>query len=70
LLLGATGNGGVGLVDNASGFANISSQTSGTTITGSVTYNYTAVPEPSDLTLLGAGAIGLLGYAWRRRAKA
>ncbi|MGD0898640.1 MAG: PEP-CTERM sorting domain-containing protein [Thermoguttaceae bacterium] len=26
-----------------------------------------AVPEPSTLALLGAGAISLLGYGWRRR---
>ncbi len=27
----------------------------------------TPMPEPSTLDLLAAGAIGLLGYAWRRR---
>ena len=26
-----------------------------------------AVPEPSTLAILVAGALGLLGYAWRRR---
>jgi hypothetical protein len=35
-------------------------------LTGSVTYNYTAVPEPSTFALLGAGIIGLI-YGWRRR---
>jgi probable HAF family extracellular repeat protein len=27
----------------------------------------TPTPEPSTVALLGAGAVGLLGYAWRRR---
>jgi hypothetical protein len=26
-----------------------------------------AVPEPSTLALIAIGALGLLGYAWRRR---
>ena len=30
----------------------------------------TAVPEPSTVVLLGMGAVSLLAYAWRRRAKA
>lgn len=28
-----------------------------------------AVPEPCGLTLLGLGALGVLGYGWRRRRK-
>jgi hypothetical protein len=30
----------------------------------------TAAPEPASLTLLTAGALGLVGYGWRRRRRA
>ena len=36
-------------------------------LTGSVTYRYAAVPEPSTLALLGVCGFGLLAAAWRRR---
>ncbi len=46
------------------------SQVTDAQLTGTVTYNYT-VPEPSRfVALLGLGAVGLVGYGWRRRAKA
>ncbi len=50
-------------------YASVSLTTGGIpsfTITGEAV----ATPEPSTLALLAAGAIGLIGYAWRRRRPA
>lgn len=35
----------------------------------SATISIPSVPEPSTLALLGAGAIGLIGYRWRRKPR-
>jgi hypothetical protein len=37
------------------------------TYSGSSGYLYAIVPEPTTLSLVGIGAIGLVGYAWRRQ---
>ena len=49
------------------GQGNVIPETSITGATGTITVFGTAVPEPSTLTLLGIGTLGLLVYAGRRR---
>lgn len=45
----------------------LASQVTYAELTGSVTYTYTPVPEPSTIVLLGIGAFGLVCYARRCR---
>ena len=70
-----TGLGNIVLPTSTQTYTNIS-YTSGNVSTtnvtyagtaGQVTYTFTPVPEPSTFALLGAGAIGLLGWGWRKR---
>jgi LPXTG-motif cell wall-anchored protein len=35
-----------------------------------VTHETNVVPETASPTLLGIGAVGLIGYGWRRRKRA
>jgi hypothetical protein len=44
-------------------------QTSVGGIAGTLTYTFTT-PEPASLTLFGISALGVLGYAWRKRKRA
>jgi hypothetical protein len=36
---------------------------------GRVSFTATLIPEPSSMALLAVGAIGLIGYCWRRRRR-
>jgi len=38
-----------------------------TTYLDSPSYNVAPIPEPSTITLMAAGLVGLLAYAWRKR---
>jgi hypothetical protein len=42
----------------------------GNGLSGVLTYTFTApTPEPASLTLFGLGAVGLIGYGWRKRKR-
>jgi hypothetical protein len=82
ILRAVPGLANISLTNPPSGPLSVTGDTNGTTynttegsiaLTGVGTITYalqpaaTAVPEPSSLTLLSLGALGLAGYGWRRR---
>lgn len=54
---------------NTVNWSNWNTNTNNWTGTIVITGEVAGVPEPASLTMLGLGAIGLAGYAWRRRQK-
>ncbi len=73
-----TGNGTITLTGSTStttgivysGGVTYASASPTATLTGVVTYTFTAVPEPSTLALLCGGGVALIGYRWRKRRAA
>jgi hypothetical protein len=59
----------IGAVDTPSGVSFVVLNRS-TTEVGVGDWTVTPTPEPASLTLLGFGALGLLGYGWRERRRA
>jgi hypothetical protein len=45
-------------------------QSFSTTVDVSFSSSLESFPEPSTLTLLGIGSLGMIGYRWRRRKQA
>jgi len=70
------GPGSYNLIEFASSSGSLGANTSGTINGYPATLSIdflrhdlmlTVTPEPNSLVLLGVGALGLLGYGWRRR---
>jgi hypothetical protein len=55
---------------NVSALLNTSDVTEGTTLSFTSDTDASAVPEPTTFIICGLGAIGLIGYGWRRKKPA